>query len=292
MFNDTTPFVINAAINFPFCVLAIVGNLLILVSFARTPSLVSPSNVLLIGLALTDLCVGLIVQPAYIAWKIHQHFQQDPTLVGFLGGATRFASSLLCGVSYIIVSSLSVDRFLAVHLHLRYHEIVTVRRVAFFCAFVWFPCSAASSLGAWKYGYFELFSAPFVGICLLLNAVLYSKIYRVVRRHQLQVWNQVTVFQSTAQIKISTGLKNSFINIFYLYIICLICYVPYMTTAFISILHFQQRGDMHTPVSVTLAFEVSWTITFINSSFNPLLFSWRLKNIRAAVKRTLKDLLC
>ena len=190
------------------------------------------------------------------------------------------------------MSSLSVDRFLAVHLHLRYHEIVTVRRVAFFCAFVWFPCSAASSLGAWKYGYFELFSAPFVGICLLLNAVLYSKIYRVVRRHQLQVWNQVTFFQSTAQIKISTGLKNSFINIFYLYIICLICYVPYMTTAFISILHFQQRGDMHTPVSVTLAFEVSWTITFINSSFNPLLFSWRLKNIRAAVKRTLKDLLC
>lgn len=285
---STIPFVINAAFNLPFCVIASVGNTLILVSFARTPSLLSPSNVLLIGLALSDLCVGLIAQPVYIAWKFQQHMNQAPTVVGVLGKASMFLSSLLCAVSFLIVSSFSVDRFLAMYLHLRYHEIVTVRRVSGFVVVIWFPCLIAASLGAWQTGYFELIAAPAACVCLLVNAVLYCKIYRVVRRHQLQVRNQLTAFYTSPPIHITTGFRRSFVNIFFLYLICLLCYVPYMATAVNMCTH----SGMDAPVPVKLAFEVSWTIVFINSSLNPLLFSWRLKNIRAAVKRTLNELLC
>lgn len=288
MNSSTVPFVINAAFNLPFCLIASAGNFLILVSFARTPSLLSPSNVLLIGLAVSDLCVGLIAQPIYMAWKLHQHINQSPTIIGTLGKASMFMSSFLCAVSFCIVSCLSIDRYLAVNLHLRYNEIVTVRRVRYIVISIWFPCLVSASLGVWQHGYFEFIAAPVASLCLLVNAVLYFKIYRVVRRHQLQVWNQLTAF-STASPNMTAGFKRSFVNIFYLYLVCLVCYVPYMATA-VNVV-FQGRM-MVAPISAKLAFEVSWTIAFINSSLNPLLFSWRLQNVRAAVKSTLKEFLC
>ena len=285
----TVPFLMNAAVNLPFCFIASIGNVLILLAFARTPSLLSPSNVFLIGLAISDLCVALIAQPVYMAWKLQQYINQTPTMVKFLGKASMFVSSLLCAVSFMIVSCLIVDRYLAVFLHLRYHAVVTVRRVIYIVVLICFPCLIASSLGAWQPGYFELIAAPSSFLCLLVNAVLYFKIYRVVRRHQLQVWNRLTAFHNVTPKNITTaGFRRSFVNIFYVYVVCLVCYVPYMITA----INFSMQGGMDAPIAAKFAFEISWTITFINSSLNPLLFSWRLKNVRAAVKSTLKELLC
>ena len=286
----TVPFLVNAAFNLPFCLIASIGNFLLLVAFARTPSLLSPSNVFLIGLAISDLCVALIAQPVYMAWKFQQHMNQTSTVVRFLGKASMFVSSLLCGVSFMIVSCLIVDRYLAVFLHLRYYSIVTVRRVSYFMVlFICFPCLIASSLGAWQPGYFELIAAPSSFMCLLVNAVLYFKIYRVVRRHQLQVWNRLTAFHNASPKNITTaGFRRSFVNIFYVYVVCLVCFVPYMITA----INFCVQGAMDAPIGAKFAFEVCWTIAFINSSLNPLLFSWRLKNVRAVVKSTLKELLC
>ena len=293
--TGTVPFLINAAFNLPFCLIASIANFLILVAFARTPSLLSPSNVFLISLAMSDLCVALIAQPVYMAWKFHQHINQTPTMVGFLGKTSMFVSSLLCAVSFmivscLIVSCLIVDRYLAVFLHLRYCAIVTVRRVSYcIVVLIFFPCLIASSLGAWQPGYFEFIAAPSSILCLLVNAVLYFKIYRVVRRHQLQVWNRLTAFHNVSPKNVTTAsFRRSFVNIFYVYVVCLVCYVPYIITA----INFCMQGGMEAPITAKFAFEVSWTITFINSSLNPLLFSWRLKNIQAAVKSALKELLC
>ena len=287
---STVPFLINAAFNLPFCLIAAIGNFLILVAFARNPSLLSPSNVFLIGLAISDLCVGLIAQPVYMAWKFQQYMNQTQTMVGFLGKASMFVSSLLCAVSFTIVSCLIVDRYLAVFLHLRYYAIVTVRRVSYcIVVFICLPCLIASSLGAWRPGYFELIAVPSSFLCVLVNAVLYFKIYRVVRRHQLQVWNRLTAFHNVSPKNITTaGFRRSFVNIFYVYVVYLVCFVPYMITA----INFCIQGAMDAPLGAMFAFEVCWTITFINSSLNPLLFSWRLKNIRAVVRSILKELLC
>ena len=134
--NNTVPFafVINAVVHIPFSLIATVGNSLILVSFSRTPSLLSPSNVLLTGLAISDLCVGLIAQPLYITSKFQHHIYPTQTIsvLNKVDVVFHFFSRMLCAVSFLIVLFLSVDRFLAVHFHLRYHEIVTVRRVTLF----------------------------------------------------------------------------------------------------------------------------------------------------------------
>ena len=291
MTNSTFPFFVNAAFNIPLSVLITVGNSLILVSFARTPSLLTPSNVLLIGLAISDLCIGLIAQPLYIAWKFEQHKNPTQTVPAeILENVFNFSSYLLSTVSFMIVSSLSVDRFLAVHLHLRYHGIITVKRVTSFVCFLWGCSVVASSLGIWRKGSFEKIAAPGACICFFINAVLYFDIYRVVRRHQLQISHQLTSCFATQPVN-TTRSKNCFFDALYLYLIFLLCYIPYMYTAVRIIMDASNKMEAEIPAN-WLSFEVSGTIVYINSFLNPLFFSWRLKNIRAAVKRTLNEMLC
>ena len=55
-----------SVLNVALCLTAVVTNSAMLIAIWKTPSLHSPSNILLANLALSDLGVGLIVQP----WEI------------------------------------------------------------------------------------------------------------------------------------------------------------------------------------------------------------------------------
>ena len=64
-------------VNFVSAIAAIVGNSLVLVTIWRTPRLHSPSNVLLAGLAVSDLGVGLICQPFWITAQMTNDTAHD-----------------------------------------------------------------------------------------------------------------------------------------------------------------------------------------------------------------------
>ena len=59
--------VLNNVLNAPPMVISIIGNILLLVAVLRTPSIRSPSTILLCSLALSDLLVGVVVQSLYLA---------------------------------------------------------------------------------------------------------------------------------------------------------------------------------------------------------------------------------
>ena len=56
----------NCAVNIPLALASVIGNALVLHAVWKTPSLRSPSILLLCGLALSDLAVGAFVQPLFI----------------------------------------------------------------------------------------------------------------------------------------------------------------------------------------------------------------------------------
>lgn len=282
MAGDSIRFVVNAAINIPLSLLAVVGNSLILVSFFRNPSLVSPSNVILINLALSDLCVGLVVQPMYIAWRLVQFdFIEENRRQDILISVTVFLSAILCLFSLLTVTVLSADRYLALRLHLRYNEFITERRT---CCFLGFLCVASVAICAVTLlfpAYDEFFGSFIALSCFAVNAVLYVKIYRVVQRHKRQInVLQLGRIPSTGLINI-LRFRTSSLTMFYVYVILLLCYLPYISLAIVFPLS-------RTNTSVKIAFEASWTLVYMNSALNPVLYSWRLKRIRVAVK----DILC
>lgn len=287
MDQNPVPFVINAALNIPFCLVAVAGNSLVLASFTKNRLLISPSNVILIGLAVSDLCVGLIVQPLYIAWRFNQFFSKDNWGKGILDSLALFLFCALCSFSFLTITALSVDRYLALHLHLRYRELVTVRRVCYCLGFACISAFSLCTMTVFLPAHDEyLYSASSLAY-LVVNAIIYFKIHCVVRRHRREIAEQQQQPEQLHTRRIPVPgfanilrLRNSFLNTFYVYLIFLFCYLPYISIAMIF-------PQFKTNYSLVIAFEISWTLVFINSSLNPLLYSWRLRGVRETMKTIL-----
>ena len=67
--EDRVPMIVNCGLNTLLSITAILGNTVVVYSLWKNPSLHSPSNILLLGLAVCDLGVGIIVQPFYIIYQ-------------------------------------------------------------------------------------------------------------------------------------------------------------------------------------------------------------------------------
>ena len=109
-----TIFVINCVLNAPLMLMSIIGNSLVMAAILRSPSLRSPSFIYLCSLAVSDLLVGSIVQPLFIANEI---LRPRVSWLVDLGHVTGFFA---CGTSLCIMAAISVDRFMALHYHMRY----------------------------------------------------------------------------------------------------------------------------------------------------------------------------
>ena len=284
--NNTISFVVNAAINIPICAVSMVANSVILASLVNVLSSAhsSPLHVLLFGLAMSDLLVGLVVQPFFIFSRFAR-YSNDRDSFEILTDARSFAQNTLCGVSFLLVTCLSIERFLALHLHLRYKQIVTISRMIRVVVIIWATSGSASLLGIWKKGYFNYPAAPATLVCLVINAVLYYKIYCVVKRHRRQI-----DFQRQAQFCSPLNLvrlRSSFLNMFCVFVLFLMCYLPYLCIIGVIAGH----GLYPDRNSLWLSYEVSWTFMYLNSAINPFLFAWRMKEIRSVFKRIISRIL-
>ena len=112
------------------CITAVCGNTFIIASIRRVSSLHLPSKVLLVCLALTDLCVGVFTQPLYVAHMLFPECLYLP--IGY-----NTTSLLFSGVSMLTITAISVDRLLAVTLGLRYRQVVTVWRTRILLVSFW-----------------------------------------------------------------------------------------------------------------------------------------------------------
>ncbi|XP_048578357.1 5-hydroxytryptamine receptor 1F [Nematostella vectensis] len=120
-------FIIIAVLNGITILPAILLNALVLFSIWRTPTLHTPAMVLLCNLALSDFAVGIIAQPITVTSVV---LELSPSVkpASFCSIAVFYGitSSLFAGVSLLSITAVAVDRFLALHLHLRLVRMSTV----------------------------------------------------------------------------------------------------------------------------------------------------------------------
>ena len=181
-YNTRATYVTNiflVVMNLLTAVSATVGNFLILLAVHRTPSLRIPSNTLLCCLAFADFLVGLIVQPVN-AMQIIFEIKQNVQAFCVAKIITTGSLSWMCaGVSFLVISAISVERYLAIKLHLRYASIVTVRRVLLAVSLFWLICTVlvlARFLGA-SYDTLVLIVVVMDLTCITITIAAYFKIY-------------------------------------------------------------------------------------------------------------------
>ena len=272
----------NCVLNVALAVVAISGNALVLYGVRKTPALRSPSILLICGLASTDLCVGLIAQPLVIVSSLINLYSHSVNLKSILNEATFAIALSLCGVSLFIIAGISVDRLIAIVKPLQYPSIVTSSRVTCIHVVIWAVCVLAASTRLWDVRLLFALISTSIFLCLCISIICHATMYKIMRRHRLQIQAQIQAIDDTKARTSMASLRKSAFNAFVVFIVLVICYCPYVV---VCIVHFiGKAGDLR------LGFLLSGTVVFLNSALNPLLYCWRIGEIRLAVLQMLRRL--
>ena len=177
----------NCVVNDFLSSTAIVLNVITIQALRKTPSLPRTLKTLLLSLTISDLGVGLLVQPLYVASLVMENEQNTNNIAFYVvRKAEIIQRQLFVSGSFFSVFLLTVDRFLAIHLHLRYQELVTHKRVVAVVASTWV---FRASITFFRQFYSTTGSLPaiIVVVCIITTGLLYFKIYAAVRHHTTQI---------------------------------------------------------------------------------------------------------
>lgn len=274
-----TAFIINAVFNVPFSITATLANALVIISIWRSYTLRTPANLLLIGLAFSDLGVGLIVQPFFIAYLISFAEQGVGDFTCIVSVAVTITASFLSCVSFGTVTAISLERYLSLRLHLRYEDIITLKRVRRFLAFLWLFGAITSLIWVlFAPSYKSYYFVAGILLCLLISTVAYISIYRIACSHLKRIEIH-GVGRHSKNLQLHHRKKTAY-NMFLVYCVLLCCYLPYsICLALGKILGYTEWN--------WIAINFTLTIININSSINPLIYCYRMREIRRAILHTL-----
>lgn len=281
IYHQITILVLNILLS----IVAFVGNVLILIALKKASSPRPPAKLLLSCLARTDLCVGLFIQPLYIASKMSEEHSK---LCFNLQMIFNITSTIFAGVSMFTLTAISVDRLLALLIVLRYRQIVTLRKVWVFVVIFWVFSTVTAMMFFYDYGIAigVIFIIAF--LCFVTSTFCYTKIYLKLRSHQAQVQENLHQGQSNGG-RISLNIaryKKTASSALWIQITLMACYLPYIVTIAVYII----SGSR--PPSLDFAWSVALTLCLLNSSLNPILYCWKIKDVRKAVKDTIRQLRC
>ena len=210
--------------------------------------------------------------------------------------AAHFFFSLLLAVSLLISAAISVDRLLALLLGLRYRHTVTLRRVwvVLVCFWLISALQATGSVCSDECPKLDTIAdtlcSPLLMLSLLVSVFSYVKIFKTLRHRQVQVHGNSQQGQRPNgggnQLNIARYKKTVY-SIAWVQLALLICYIPYIVLRFLSLLGMLDK-QLSTEISILL--ELFRTLLFLNSSLNPVLYCWRIRDVRQEVKNIIRKI--
>ena len=275
--------IVNCVFNIFLNYTAFMLNIVTIYAIHKTSTMPKTLKTLLLNLACSDVAVGLFSQPLYTFLLINWLRLDNPDCN--ITQMWMILGYLFSTVSFHGVVAVSVDRFLAVHFHLRYQELVTHRRVVIVVIGIWVYSTSSSLMIFWgPRGTRNLLSTIIAAFGFIITLVVYIKIYQIVRRHKnhiqsMQIRNEV----QSEEIKNLTVLIKSTVGVFYVYLVFLICDLPYLICMAVIPIY-------GSSTVLKKLFLFSLTLMYLNSSLNPVIYCWKMRHIRHAIVDILRKM--
>ena len=261
----------------------VVLNTAVLFTIWKTPSLQKPSNVFLCNLAVSDFALATLGVPSAIAWMTSHYRDTSHSTMCNLAYLSTILSSIFACVSFLTIAAATMDRYLALTLHLSYASLVTVHRVVVVCVGIWIFCVAISfSLLAGLPVYCWSVS-PSLFACSMVMTFCYSKIFAILRRHHNQIQSQICWQQEHVTLPNVSRLKKTIFNLIYICGLCIVLYTPYIS----AMIAHEVIGDS---VPLLKYWLCTIPLIFANSTLNPIVYCWRLGEIRNAIKERWREI--
>ena len=272
--------------------LAVVGNGLIMAVIWKNKSLRTPSYILLWGLAFTDIFTGLITQPFYVTGELiclqkPHAFENQLSLLRSSRGIVEASSSYFSFLTIILIALMSIERWL----HMTRRSLLSVRRTGIIVTIVkvlLIPFAVLKSvyyLNGNSAFFFHVAALCVFLVCLLITSIAYFQVYQVIRHHQQQIKDSQPPQNFGGRAINLAKYRKSVLTVLYILVVFYICFVP--SFIMIGLFLFSYRHSV-----LQLFYSISTMFWLMSSSLNPLIYLWRMKDIRNGVKNLLRPLLC
>ena len=256
------------------------------------------------------------------------------------------SSDVLCGVSVLISTAISVDRLLVLLLRLKYRQVVTLKRAQVVILLCWVTAVSCGLVHVWSQTISQIFVLVIGLVSLVTSVFCHVKIYLRLQGNQATVEDSFGGGQSNEDEEVGGGKKGAggateegvgettgagrdteeeagaevedtgrakdekrlragtakvspkrriqervrlnivqykkvVSSIFWLQLTLVACYAPFIIVSLLR----------HTVLSGT-TIQGLWlftaTLVYSNSSLNPFLYCWKIREVRMAVKNTAK----
>ncbi|XP_066532415.1 trace amine-associated receptor 6-like [Hoplias malabaricus] len=275
--------------------LTVCGNLLIIISVCHFKQLHTPTNMLILSLAVSDFLVGLLVIPIAIIWMIESCWIFNAVSCLFY----IYISSFLTATSIFNVALIAVDRYVALSNPFLYTKLVSVNTMCLVVVSNWVLLLLYNSAFLYFNGYYtNLILCP--GTCFLVIdkvwylfevllkfvflftviSVLYFLVFVIARKHasairDLNIKTKTQTSRNTTDSMKSERKAARALGI--LVFVFLACIFPCSVyTVLGSVIPFEM-GTLQ--ILVMLA--------YLNSSINPVIYALFHPWFRRCVKVTL-----
>ncbi len=261
---------------------AVTANALILAAVWKKTFARTPFHILLSGLALTDLCTGLIAQPFYTATILIFLAGNEVicdwryvTIEAIANGSTTYFIS----ITILLITLMSVERWL--HMSQR-PSVTSSRKCLTVCVVLLLPIPLVIFRLLYDindtYGReSSIMTSAMLLVCFCAITTAYLRVFRIIRRHQLQVQTNEPSQNFGQPIINLAKYKKSVVSIFYILVVFCFCFLTFIISTAVYL-------SLGSNAALAAASNVSVMLLFLSSSLNPCLYLWRMNDIRNAVK--------
>ncbi|EDO36322.1 predicted protein [Nematostella vectensis] len=260
---------------------AVLLNSIVIAAILKTRHLRTPSNFLLFNMAITDCVIGLLLQPLYIVARVLE--QKDlKNVYCHIGILANYLTNTLPLALMLTLTAMSIDRFLAIKLMLRYRSSVTSSRVLSLLIALWSVVLlwGLSPIGVYRETFIAFLAVVF-SLCLFVTFTAYWRAFRGLRVHQARV---TPINPDTNEAAVCINVRKyhrSFTTMFCVFLLQLIFYIPDICCKILQLTY-------GASAALSVAIVVADTFVFLNATANPLFYFWRLRDVRRASVRVLK----
>ena len=263
-------------------------NALVIVAVATRHRLQSASNVLVAWLAGADLLYGLVLQNLEIALDLTRILSYGPYCG--LKKASFVAMGGLGVLSFGNLVLISIDRYISIKHPLRYMTIVTKKRLKTGLLLVWATAlfvsihelsatvvsDSVSDLYRLYIKVANSILSMFVLVAIAVISYTYCYIFSESRRQKKRLQTEQLSEEEAKRSKKKSKAANTLTLIL---VTLVVSYIPSIVLVLIA----AYSEDILVPHTIGVIW--SWTVTFslLGSLCNPIIFFWRIKNMRRAI---------
>lgn len=260
---------------------AIVGNVLIIFIFSQKRRLRTRTNYFIIGLATSDVIVGAVTIPLWMAVIVFLQMQQykEMNIVYDIFRPLDILSGML---SILHLMTISLERLYAIALPL-HHRISRARTNCMILAAIWAFAAGVASLSfiipkgpKWK-GTFIVYSVLGFFVPFFFILVAYMSIYIIVKKRSYASRNHTRAVRKES--------RTAF-TIFVLVLLFSVTWLPFFSLNLVLFACQKCSQTIYNHYNIILFFKA---LHYSGSALNPIIYSARMPEFRRPLKTLIKE---